>query len=91
MSRTAVAKRERRYRTVDVATMRKWRADRRADFEPGYAPPTNKRAAHCRVCGRKLVAGEGVGYIELMSDYYRGADRYVCPNCEVATRPAVTP
>jgi hypothetical protein len=69
---------------ITIQQFRKWREDRRADFvEP---TPPNSRRCKCRLCGVKIPAGAGRGYIELMSDFYRGSIRYLCGNCEAATR-----
>lgn len=76
---------------IDDETFRKWREERRADFVEYGTEVRNLRKAKCRVCDRVLQKGEGVRYIELMSDFYRGSDRFVCVECEERTRPGGPP
>ena len=52
-----------------------------ADFTPRADQPHNVRAARCRVCCAVLVAGQGHGYDEYMTDGYRFSRRYVCGAC----------
>jgi len=65
---------------------RQWRSERYADFDSGLVV-ANKRVARCRLCGKQLPKGEGIGYIELMNDGYRMNDKYVCVSCEQETKP----
>jgi len=53
---------------LSVEQFRCWRRERRADFDEPVG--SNKRRAHCRLCGMVLEASEGVGYVELMSDFF---------------------
>ena len=68
-----------------VEKFRKWRECARADFD--VWEKHNLRVARCRVCGCVLQVSEGIAYMELMSDFYRGNIRYICQSCDVATKP----
>jgi recombinational DNA repair protein (RecF pathway) len=71
-----------------IEQFKKWRTENRADFTGtplGIGP--NIRRTHCRVCNQSILPGHGIRYHELMNDFYRGSDRFVCTACEVATRP----
>jgi len=72
---------------IDDETFRKWRVERRADFIEYGIEARNIRKAMCRVCGKTLGVGKGIRYIELMADFYRGSDRFVCQECELRTIP----
>ena len=75
-------------RRPTIEQFRSWREKSMADFRPGIVG-TNKRRAACRVHGGEVKPGEGVGYVEFMTDGYRASDRYVCRACEIATRPTL--